>query len=121
MNVEVKGQVHDVLTKEVGQKNTTIKTVVIDLKSDYNPYLPIDFIGKSLEAAEGVKKGDQVAVSVNLGGREWQGKYFPNIGGWKLEITSSSQSSSPQPVEANGLPKGTGFEQTPDEEDDLPF
>lgn len=121
MKVEVKGTVHKVLNETVGKNNTPKRTVVVNIKSEYNPYLPIDFIGKSLENSNGVKEGDSVTIHTNLGGREWNGRYFPSVSGWKIE-THGSQSSSSQP-EGNGLPKGTEFSSPPesDEEDDLPF
>ena len=36
-------------------------------------------------------------VSFNLRGREWQGKYFANIQGWKLEVLNADAVTTPLP------------------------
>lgn len=125
MNIEVTGKVHKVLEETVGQNNTQKRTVIVLVDDNYAPYLPVTFIGKSYDKAT-CKEGDEVTISVNLGGREWQGKYFPSINGWKVDV--HNHSSSPEPQE--GIQPNPNFQNpttppTPnpldDEDDDLPF
>jgi hypothetical protein len=57
---------------------------------------------------DGLNEGDSVAVSYNLRGREWNGKYYVNVQGWKLEKTGSA----PAPVT---------MDEPVESDDDLPF
>lgn len=57
-----------------------------------------------------VRRGDNVTVSFNLRGREWKGRYFPSLQGWKISVESSSQ-------EGDSIEKNV----SPVDESDVPF
>ena len=57
--------------------------------------------------------GEDVNISFNVRGNEWQEKYYVNLQAWKIskEAVASTQSAAPAPAANNNA----------SEEDDLPF
>ena len=84
------------------------RELVVETDGDYPQSVPIEFVQGKTELLDGVNEGDSVAVSYDLRGREWNGKYYVNVQGWKVEKTGSVPApvTVDEPVEAG---------------DDLPF
>ena len=85
----------------------------------------IEFVQDKTDLLNSCKVGDNVKVSINLGGREWvnpQGetKYFNSIKGWRIEKIQSEAPAAQAP-----MPAAQAFEPAPsfneEEHDDLPF
>ena len=60
--------------------------------------------------------GDLVKVGINLRGSEWQGKYYANIQGWKIEKTVSTDLTAQKQ-----MPDREAVYGTESVDDDLPF
>ena len=84
------------------------REIVIETDEKYPQSVPIEFVQDKTELLDGLNEGDSVAVSYNLRGREWNGKYYVNVQGWKLEKTGSA----PAPVT---------MDEPVESDDDLPF
>jgi hypothetical protein len=95
---------------ETDQIKDTFKKreIVIETDEKYPQSVPIEFVQDKTELLDGLNEGDSVAVSYNLRGREWNGKYYVNVQGWKLEKTGSA----PVPVT---------MDEPVESDDDLPF
>jgi hypothetical protein len=52
-----------------------------------------------IESVGGLRVGQSVTVHVNLGGREYSGKYYSSITGWKIEASAPPQNQSAPPAE----------------------
>ena len=87
----------------------------------------IEFVQDKSDLLNNVAVGENVKVSINLGGREWvnpQGetKYFNSIKGWRIEKIQSeaptAQQMPPMPA-AEAFAPATNFKE--EEHDDLPF
>jgi len=110
---KMSGKVHTVIndsgtTKKGDPWNK--RTVVIDNGSDFNNLIPIVFFGERMENAV-CNEGDNVDVTFYVGGREWQGKYFADISGDKLDVVGGQSAPKPTPQPAI----------VEDEDDSLPF
>ena len=73
------------------------RELVIETDEKYPQSVPVEFVQDKIELLEGINEGDTVTVSYNLRGREWNGKYYVNVQGWRLEKTGSA----PAPVVEN--------------------
>ncbi len=73
------------------------RELVIETDEKYPQSVPLEFVQDKIELLEGINEGDTVTVSYNLRGREWNGKYYVNVQGWRLEKTGSA----PAPVVEN--------------------
>lgn len=85
---------------------------VVTTDEDYPQDLYMEFVKDKVSLLDDATVGDQVEVSINLRGREYQGKYFVNLTAWKMDITGGSSGSKP--------PKDS-VEKVSETGDDLPF
>ncbi len=125
-NVEVLGKIK-VLgeIKTYGDNGFRKREVVITTQEQYPQHLLIEFIQDRCELLDSFNVGENVKISINLRGREWENpegeiKYFNSIHGWRIEKEEFVEKDMiPPPDEA------PGFEEKSDEdkevEDDLPF
>lgn len=61
---------------------------------------------KQYQEIDKAKVGDEVNISFNLRGREWNGKYYNTLALWKVEVVvqqNAIESSDSMPID-DGLP-----------------
>ena len=107
----VKGVVKVVnATEEVGAKGFKKRLVVVETQETYPQCIPIEFVQDKCSLLDGVQVGQEVEVHINLRGSEWNGKYYAQVQGWKIDLgvaTSPPQAPigsdiEPLPFWANG-------------------
>lgn len=124
--MEVTGKVK--VVGDVQQVSPTFKKreLVVTTDEQYPQSIMIEFVQDKSDLLNTVAVGENVKVSINLGGREWvnpQGetKYFNSIKGWRIEKLQPETSSAPMPA----MPAAQAFEPAANfnenEHDDLPF
>lgn len=115
--MQVEGKVaHIGQTETVGSNGFTKRLLVVDTGAQYDNLTPIEFKKDKVALLDNLQLGQTVKVSINLGGREYSGKYYPSITGWKL---TTGQSALPTPVSAPPQKQSAPVEDI--DEDDLPF
>ena len=111
--MEVNGKVIIVgNTEEVGQNGFTKRMLVVETLEQYPQKLAIDFVKDKTSVLDGYKVGDNVSVSINLRGSEYNGRYFVNLQGWKISKAEQS---------ANNIEVKEPVSVVADSDDDLPF
>ena len=110
--MEIKGKLTQVLKQESGVskagKEWTKGGFIVDTGDQYNPFVCVGLFGDKLDLLQYVKEGDNVIASVNISSREFNGKWYTQVDGWKVSKDTESAESLP-PVDSE------------DEGDDLPF
>lgn len=106
--MEITGKIIHITEKEVFKNDFTKQTIVIETFEKYAQKIPVEFIKDNIDHLHALQIGDSVTVSINIRGREYQGKYFSSIEGWKVKSTIK-----PKP-ESNDLSKS-------EHDNDLPF
>ena len=111
--------------KTFGDNGFRKREVVITTQEQYPQHLLIEFVQDRCELLDSFNIGENVKISINLRGREWENpqgdvKYFNSIHGWRIEKEDFiGNDTIPSPQEASG------FEVKSDDdkevEDDLPF
>lgn len=124
--MEVTGKVK--VVGAVQQVSPTFKKreLVVTTDEQYPQSIMIEFVQDKSDLLNTVAVGENVKVSINLGGREWvnpQGetKYFNSIKGWRIEKLQSEAPATgmpPMPA-AEAFEPATNFNE--EEHDDLPF
>ena len=125
-NVEVLGKIK-VLgeIKTYGDNGFRKREVVITTQEQYPQHLLIEFIQDRCELLDSFNVGENVKISINLRGREWENpegeiKYFNSIHGWRIEKEEFVEKDIIPPPDDT-----PGFAEKSDEdnevEDDLPF
>lgn len=110
----VTGTVKDILTQggESNGKEWVRTTVVVETTSKFNNLVPISFFNETIPT----KVGDEVSVDFYVGGREYQGKYYAQLDGNKIEVTGPPQTPSKATTKSDEPAPIIG-----EDEDDLPF
>jgi len=107
------------------------RDLVITTDEQYPQHISVEFAQDKTSLLDNRVVGEEVKVSINIGGREWvnpQGetKYFNSIKGWRIEKLSDANNSATQPsAQTSAQPQQKNEpSQTQDQEeehDDLPF
>ena len=125
--MEVSGKVKVVGAEQQVSPTFRKRELVVTTDEQYPQSIMIEFVQDKSDLLNTVAVGENVKVSINLGGREWvnpQGetKYFNSIKGWRIEKVQSeapsSQQMPPMPA-AEAFAPATNFKE--EEHDDLPF
>lgn len=125
--MEVSGKVKVVGGEQQVSPTFKKRELVVTTDEQYPQSIMIEFVQDKCDLLNNVTVGEEVKVSINLGGREWvnpQGetKYFNSIKGWRIEksqaAVASSQAMPPMPAAEAFAPAQNLNEE---EHDDLPF
>lgn len=102
------------------------RELVVTTDEQYPQSIMIEFIQDKVDLLNAISVGEDVKVSINLGGREWvnpQGetKYFNSIKGWRIEKVQANapQAATPPMPAADAFEPASNFNE--EEHDDLPF
>ena len=127
--MEVLGKVKVVGAEQQVSPTFRKRELVVTTDEQYPQSIMIEFVQDKSDLLNAVVVGENVKVSINLGGREWvnpQGetKYFNSIKGWRIEkIQSEASVATPAPMApmptAEAFAPATNFNE--EEHDDLPF
>jgi hypothetical protein len=63
---------------------------VVTTNEEYPQDIKMEFFRDKCDILNKYKVGDAVTVWFNLGGREWDGKYFVNVNAWRIAMTSDA-------------------------------
>jgi len=118
--MEIQGEIIRIGETEVfGTKGFKKRQIVIKTDSQYPQSVPVDFTQDKCVILDKYQLGQFVKISINIQGSEWQGKFYVNLNGWKIETGEKEKSANsfmPDRI-ANQLQ-----EESMDEDDDgLPF
>ena len=95
--MEIKGNVYQISEVQKGTskagKEWTRQNLVIDTGDEYNPHLSISFLGEKCSLLNNLKINDEVNVHINLSSKEWSGKWFTNVNGWKIDLVGVVESN----------------------------
>ena len=72
-------------TQEIGEKGFKKRLIVVTTQEQYPQDIAIEFTGDKTNLLDEIAEGETVDVSINIRGREYNGKYYTSILGWKIE------------------------------------
>ena len=126
--MEVTGKIKVISAEQQISPTFRKKELVVTTDEQYPQSIMIEFTQDKADLLNNFSVGQDVKVSINLGGREWvnpQGetKYFNSIKGWRIEkvgdAVAPSAQATPQMPAAAAFPPATSLNE--EEPDDLPF
>ena len=126
--MEVTGKIKVISAEQQVSATFRKRELVVTTEEQYPQTIMIEFTQDKSDLLNSYKVGEQVKVSINLGGREWvnpQGetKYFNSIRGWRIERIQAEVPAQAQA--APTMPAAPAFEPAAnfneEEHDDLPF
>lgn len=121
--MEISGKIIQILPEQtIGQAGKTKQTVVLETDGQYPKKIAFDIWNDKFP----VSLGESVTIGVNVESREWEGKWFTSLTGWKKEGAAMPQPSGPAPTTTGGTLKprpepAIPLPLTPEEESGLPW
>jgi len=94
--MEIKGTIKHVFdTEQVNEKFRKRQVVITTTDDKYEQHIPVEFVQDNVDKLNNIIEGQEATIHINLRGREWNGKYFVNVHGWKIdqEVTETSESN----------------------------
>ena len=96
---------------------TKREMVVIVEDGRYPQEINLEFVQDKVSLLDNLQPGEEVTVTFDIRGREYNGRYFNNLQGWKIVTEESGDAPGAdghQPIPANVDRAGI-------EDDDIPF
>jgi hypothetical protein len=94
--MEIKGTLVKKLKVEAGEskagKSWQKQMCIIDTNLDYKNQVVITFFGDKISLLDNFNEGDDVIVSCNVYSREYNGRFFHNIDGYKISSGKTDSS-----------------------------
>lgn len=124
MTFEIEGILHKKYDTESKSSSFQTREFVITTEGTYPQYIKFQLTQDKCGVIDSCQEGENVKVSFDLRGREWQGKYFTNLNAWKVEKTmqNTSDFQGPTPPAPPVFEEDNGFGGgLPEDFNDLPF
>lgn len=121
MTSTITGIIHHIGdTETIGTKGFTKRLIVIKTAAQYDGLIPIEAKKDDCAILDRFQLGQQVNVDIYIGGREWNGRYFPSLTLKSIEAASGHITHPKRPDEAKPV-AFSAPEPINDNVDDLPF
>ena len=118
MAYEITGKVKILQEAETFASGFTKRCVVVTVEDGKYPQdINLEFVQDSVSKLDSVNEGDTVTVTFDIRGKEYNGRYFNNLVGWKISVDSAGQAPTSSPAE----PAPLDNDPANIEDDDLPF
>jgi hypothetical protein len=98
--IKITGKVHTVLPLETFASGFTKRVLVIKTEDQYPQTIPVEFVKDKAALLDPLAPGQTVTAFVNLRGSEYNGRYYANIQGWKLDKNETAPAPSDDRWEA---------------------
>ena len=86
----------------------------------YPQLIKFDALKEKINLLDSLSVGDEIKVTFDIRGREYNGKYYNNLNAWKIESTGGGSSSTPADPPSSAFDSSFDNETEPTE-DDIPF
>jgi hypothetical protein len=96
---------------------TKREMVVIVEDGKYPQEINIEFVQDKIALLDDLREGQEITVTFDIRGREYNGRYFNNLQGWKVE-PAGNDSAIANPVHSPATPEYDSSNFGPD---DIPF
>ena len=134
MAFEVEGRLHRLFATEQKSSSFQAREFVLEIPDgNYPQLIKFQAVQDRCAMLDRFGEGDQIKVSFDLRGREWNGKYLTNLNAWRIEAGGGASdqaapaarvtSSAPENFPADPFPNYTDNPPPaqPGGMDDLPF
>ena len=95
MTIEIKGHIKLIGELQTFNSGFTKIQIVVTTEGEFPTDIPIDFLGDKTDYLQNYAEGEEVVVSANLKGSEYQGKYYVGLIGWRIAKEDTSKQSPP--------------------------
>lgn len=120
--MEVEGKIIQFIGERSGMSKAgnpwKTKEYVLETKESYPRKIAFDFFGDRADQYP-LSVGDEIRLSFDIESREYQGRWYTSIRGWKSEPLAAEAPAAPAPTAPGAVPPPPVVESSG--ADDLPF
>lgn len=98
----IKGKVHKIMAEQFVSEKFSKRELIIKTDDKFPQFIPVTFSNSKMVIVDGLNEGDEVEVSYNIRGREWNDKYFVSLEGWNLQVLTDKPKQNEK--QESGLP-----------------
>ena len=118
MSYELTGKIKLIQETQTFNSGFSKREMVVTVEDgNYPQDISLEFLKEKISLLDSLSVGQNVTVSFDIRGREYNGRYFNNLVGWKIQSDASATDSEPSPPAGN-TPYDQSFSNT---DDDIPF
>ncbi len=115
MAYELTGKIKLIQEPQTFNSGFTKREMVVTVDDGRYPQdINLEFVQDKIALLDGLQSGQEVTVSFDIRGREYNGRYFNNLQGWKVVAAATA-------AEAAGAGAPAGEAPPPYGDDDIPF
>lgn len=96
------------------------REIVVETADNYSQMISSEFVQDNCDKLDEFNVGDNVRIHFNIRGREWNGRYFTNLNGWRIERLGGAKAQQAAPASNEGTQQAAAPVIEGDG-DDLPF
>ena len=117
MEFKISGKLKLLFEAQSWDSGFSKREFVITTQEQYPQDVKFECIKDKISMLEGLNPGDELTVSFNVRGNEYNDRYFVNLQAWKIESNVTAEITPPSPAPPDNELEPLGE----DESDDLPF
>lgn len=122
MAYELTGKVKLVQEPQTFASGFTKREVVVTVEDGKYPQeINLEFLQDKVSLLDNVAEGQEIKVFFDIRGREYNGRYFNNLVGWKIEAEAGADAPAPPAVADDKPPLPADAEAPGEFDDDIPF
>lgn len=114
MELKINGKVKVIMDTQTFDSGFSKREFVITTQEQYPQDVKLECIKDKTSMLDSLSAGDDVDVSFNVRGNEYNGRYFVNLQAWRIEKGAPGAAPTPEAPDTSLEPLAEG-------EDDLPF
>ena len=120
--MDVTGKIKVIMDKMTFDSGFEKQEFVVTTREQYPQDIKIELIKDKINILKDFQVGDEVRVDINLRGNEYNGRYFVNIQGWRMEkLGAGASNAAPAPQDVPWEVQNQAETTNADNGDDLPF
>jgi hypothetical protein len=122
MAYEISGKIKVIMETQTFPSGFSKREFVVTTDDRYPQDVKIDCLKEKASLLDPLNVGDQVKVSFNISGREYNDRYFVNLEAWKIESAGAGNgdASTESDASVEFSPEDT-TDYSDDTGDDIPF
>lgn len=113
MSYELTGKIKLIQDEQTFASGFTKREMVVTVDDGRYPQdINLEFVKDKISLLDDLEPGQEVTVSFDIRGREYNGRYYNNLQGWKVVSAESGTRDGPPPQDDEPPPVG---------DEDIPF
>ena len=101
MELKINGKVKVMMDTQTFDSGFSKREFVITTQEQYPQDVKLECIKDKISMLDSLSAGDDVDVSFNVRGNEYNGRYFVNLQAWKIEKAGSATAPTPEAPDTN--------------------